>query len=350
MSNIDENSTIKVLIYSEFLSDKPDEGIAKTAYNIYKAFKNLGIKTLAVCREGGGNDIVVIPSNRLLLSYKLRNIIKGFKPTILLYIPKPGATFYSFLRSKLLKLYDRKCKVVFFPLQHRVLSRFHKLLIKLFAKPDYVISTSRYVVGLAKSLGLSTSQICLGVDLNKFKPISYEQKIRLRNRHGFSEKDYIVLHVGHLSKHRNLEVMAKLAKRGAKSIIIASSSSHKDLELKEYLLKSGVMVFDHFIERIEEFYQLADCYVFPVQPGSESGISIPLSILEAMACNLKIVSTPFKDLPLFFKEEMGFFYANPEHLVDKVLEVKDYRHVDTRRLIEKLRWETVCEQILKIVL
>jgi len=57
---------------------------------------------------------------------------------------------------------------------------------------------------------------------------------------------------------------------------------------------------DRYIKKIEEIYQLSDCYIFPIT-FEGGGISILLSVLEAMACNLPVVTTKFGGLPAIFK-------------------------------------------------
>ena len=50
-------------------------------------------------------------------------------------------------------------------------------------------------------------------------------------------------------------------------------------------------MFRVYFPNIEEIYALADCYLFPVIWGNT--ISMPLTILEAMAANLPIVSLEY---------------------------------------------------------
>ena len=80
------------------------------------------------------------------------------------------------------------------------------------------------------------------------------------------------------------------------------------------LQKEGIIVYDHFIESIEEIYQLSDTYVFPVVDENAS-IGMPLSILEARACGIPVVSTDYGSVNYFFGDDFGAIkYANPESL------------------------------------
>jgi len=57
--------------------------------------------------------------NKTFSSYCLFREIKNFNPVVVLYIPSPSATLFSFMRTKVLKLYTRKAKVVMIALQPR---------------------------------------------------------------------------------------------------------------------------------------------------------------------------------------------------------------------------------------
>lgn len=43
----------------------------------------------------------------------------------------------------------------------------------------------------------------VGVDLNKFMPQTKESKAELRKQYGYSDKDFIMIYVGELSKRKN---------------------------------------------------------------------------------------------------------------------------------------------------
>ena len=73
---------------------------------------------------------------------------------------------------------------------------------------------------------------------------------------------------------------------------LAVRSEHEPLRAE--LEASGVRVIRDVVP-VEEFYQLADCYVFPVI-DHEGCVEIPLSVLEAMACGIPVVSRPFGGL------------------------------------------------------
>ena len=59
-----------------------------------------------------------------------------------------------------------------------------------------------------------------------------------------------------------------------------------------------------YITHLEEIYALSDCYVFPTTDRRYC-VEMPLSVLEAMSCNLPMLTTRFGALPGVFEEASG---------------------------------------------
>jgi glycosyltransferase involved in cell wall biosynthesis len=122
----------------------------------------------------------------------------------------------------------------------------------------------------------------------------------------------------------------------------------KDVSLQRELEAKGIIVIDKYIECIEEIYQLSDCYVFPVT--FEGGcIGIPLSVLEAMACNLPVVTTKFGGLPKLFREENAFiFVKGREEFIEKVSLAKNSSNIKTRKMVKQFTWDKIAESIMEV--
>src|SRR5699024_8978398 len=50
----------------------------------------------------------------------------------------------------------------------------------------------------------------VGVDLNRFSPRTYEEKIKFRNRYGYKKSDFILIYIAELNynKHQDLIIKA----------------------------------------------------------------------------------------------------------------------------------------------
>ena len=89
--------------------------------------------------------------------------------------------------------------------------------------------------------------------------------------------------------------------------------------------------------------------MFPVI-NKKACIEMPLSVLEAMACNIPVITTKFGALPrmfgggdgLFFVEKEEDFYKGLEEVKNGAMEIK------TREKILPYSWENIMERLERI--
>lgn len=128
----------------------------------------------------------------------------------------------------------------------------------------------------------------------------------------------LVLHVGHLLETRNLRALAALARRGDLDVVVvASTTFDPDPGLEDDLRAAGVEVVRRYVPDLERWYRAADVYVFPVTEALGS-IAIPLTVLEALACGARVVTTRFGAVEEFVPESDRVLYARPDELERKV--------------------------------
>ena len=74
---------------------------------------------------------------------------------------------------------------------------------------------------------------------------------------------------------------------------------------------------------------------------------MPLSVMEAMSCNLPVISTRFGVLPdTFSGGEVLFFVQKEEELYEKIQEIKhNTPEVRTREKVLPYSWERVIHQL-----
>ncbi len=125
--------------------------------------------------------------------------------------------------------------------------------------------------------------------------------------------------MGHLQEGRNLRALLALP-RGYQVLLVASSFNkpNHDLSLKERLAQApNLQIIEGYLPRVQELYQLADVYFFPVQ-DQNSCIDLPLSCMEAAACGVPVVTTEFGEMAAFRGRE-GFYFIDsfePKALAD----------------------------------
>ena len=192
--------------------------------------------------------------------------------------------------------------------------------------PALVLATpgSRRVRELCSENGWRLSNVRFGVD-RSFVPISFEQKQSIRRRLGWPVDKLLVLHVGHLRSNRGLDVLVDIAREHSASvatILVASPSLEANGALRQELLHAGVSVVDQYQPEMAPIYQAADLYVFPTSDEGDNpggAIDLPLSVLEAAACGVPIVSRDFGALRDYFRGRQGIELVETSlELVDRV--------------------------------
>ncbi len=128
----------------------------------------------------------------------------------------------------------------------------------------------------------------VGINSEKFKPISKKNIINLKNKYGICDKKPLILHVGHASDGRGIEELAEVNPKKYERLFV-DSGIFKNEEKIKYLKEHGVKIFTGYIECIEELYQMADAYFFPTKDGNYV-ISTPLSIMESLSCGTAAIS------------------------------------------------------------
>ena len=280
------------------------------------------------------------------LSITLLRKLRATKPDVIHYVPSSGLTPASLIRARTLAKYAGTPKLVISCLQLSSKHFFRKITSAI--KPDLVLVQSHKTADTLTRLGLETKPLPNGVDISKFCPASSDAKSSLRKKFGLGN-EFIILHVGHIKDGRGLEALHNLSNKGAKLILVGSTSTRLDKRVARELVESGGVIWRDYFSNIEEIYNLADCYVFPTLNPSAC-IEIPLSVLEAMSCNLPVVSTGFGGLPEIFEQGDGlFFAANEGEILNAIGALRSTDGaVKTRQKVIPYSWERVGETLSAI--
>ncbi len=197
--------------------------------------------------------------------------------------------------------------------------------------------------------GMATRTLPPAVDNLRFCKVSPDQKKDLRRKYNIHGDKIVVLHVGHIRPARNLKCLVNIQKMSdTQVIIVGSTTTPRDKKLEQLLKESGITVFGEYLPGIEELYQLSDVYVFPVSRYN-AAIDMPLSILEALSCNLPVITTRFGSLADYFTEDNAFkYFEKSEELEDLIRSVKDLDSSDIQndKKIGKFSWDKFVAGIL----
>lgn len=340
----------RVCVVSEDLSGAPDEGIKKSVLALADSLGHLGRDILLLSTEGAADvpNARLAPASRTFLSRALQAEIAHYDPQVLLYIPRSSTTSMAFVRSRVLKMYCPEARVALIGFQMRRHSAIQQRLVR-YLLPDLVCVQSRESQRYLETLGCRVGLIPSGVDTEIFQPVEPQRRLELRTAYGLRHDIPVVLHVGHLKRGRGIHVLAELALRGdCQVVLVASSSTEQEAGVANELRRAGVLVLTGYLPHVEHIYQLADCYAFPVQ-STDNAIEVPLSVLEALACDLPVVTTRFAGLPQLFgsqKTPSLVFVESSEALVRETISLCRSGSSGARTLALPYSWRAVAMSLL----
>lgn len=270
--------------------------------------------------------------------------LKAFNPEIIQYISGPSPASLAIL--KLLKMRFRRARTASMITHPR---HVRSSIVWRLMPPDLVLTFSPAWKEHLSHFKTKVSIIPGAVDTTMFRPVDGAEKKRIRGRLGLPEEAFIALHVGHLRRERGLMRMAPLVSKGILPVIVASKSTGQDPGFKQQLIDSGFLVVDEYVRDVQLYYQAADCYAFPTLVAWRA-MDLPLSIIEAMACNLPIVSMDFGCVGKLYGGVAGVrVVGSDEEFAAAVAALKiDPIKVETRKAVENNNWESLADRMLSI--
>jgi O-antigen/teichoic acid export membrane protein/glycosyltransferase involved in cell wall biosynthesis len=268
-------------------------------------------------------------------------------PAMVVYASRSSLTLPALVRARLLKSLCRGAPLAFVTLQSSA-GRWPPRALRQLA-PDLLLLPTDRECHAAARLGIAAATVCDGVDLERFRPPAAGERVALRRKWRLSPKDRIVLHVGPLRGGRGLQVMARMATLPGVTAVMAAGSARgpESEQLRHQLQAGGVVVIDGYVPQVEELYRLADCYLFPTA-SRDSAAGLPLSILEALASDLPVVSVAFGALSERFGSAPGLeLVEDPALLPERALAACG-SGAHTRHLVESYAWDMLAGRLVDL--
>jgi glycosyltransferase involved in cell wall biosynthesis len=325
---------MKVLLIGDF-SDNFDEGLKNIAkYHHRYLAPHHELRTLDVKR---------------LVSPETASLFLRYQPEIIHYFTAP--TLWSLVLLRMLSLRWKDSRSILSALRPESAEFLDNplltALISRLLRVDLVVyqDDADRLAGIARRLAYLPN----GVDTEKFRPTAPEEKVRLREKYGIPPEKFVFLHVGHLFRRRNLEILTRLQAHDDRYQVVVAGGTYleNDRELSALLRSHGCRVFAGYINDIHEIYAAADCYIFPVIRGNS--IAMPLSILEAMSCNLPVISVRYPSIARFSGDGGVVLVEHPDDIPQASETVTAwagntgaYRN---RELILPYSWENIVDQL-----
>lgn len=329
---------MRICLLGDF-TGKPDEGMK----NISKTVRD----KLSLKQE------VLALNSRDVLKRSFLNNIRSFRPEIIHY--QHGPTIRSLIILKLAKIFSGNKPKTIVSATRPYFSKYSRWAIPLL-KPDLILTQSSQFESFFKERSCRVEFLPNGVDCKKFAPVSETEKAHLRTEFGLPKDKKIILHVGHIKENRKLEVFKKIQGIDNVQVVIVGGTAQKSNDaLKTDLQESGIRICHEYYEDISKFYKIADLYVFPIKDTGNTlpdtynqvgAIDLPLSVFEAMACNLPVITTTFGALQRLFQPGDGLHYAEDE--ADIIGQVKSFSFknvCNTREKVLPYDWEKIVVRI-----
>lgn len=335
-----------MIILSNCLADVMDEGCLKVANSLIRRIKEKCPETTVVsCGESKKTGDIHIKTNKLLLNRKLLRLIRKKKEPVL-YVPAVAKAHTMAARVMVLSLAARRGLQIVQVMQYKT-GKLAAFLLKLSKVRVITLSHSswEYYRGI---VGDRAIYLKTGVDTTKFSPVDDRTKMSYREKYGLPQDKPIVLHVGHLRTGRNIDKMTLLDET-VHGVLVTSTyePQSREEELKTELQKRpNLTVLDGYLEHIEEIYQLSDVYLFPVVK-EHNCIDIPLSAMEAAACNIPVVSTPYGEMKqLLGKDGFSEITSFDPEVLNRLIREAVGSHGAPRESALDYDWDFAVEKLL----
>lgn len=347
---------MKIAIFSDTFPPQTN-GVSHTAYLMAKNLADAGHKVMVfvaakepenkLCIATDKFQVCRLPSlpapvykgERLALTpgFGLRRL-KEFQPDIIHTHTPFGVGWETILAAKLFKIplvgthhtfYDHYLKHV--KLDYDWAKKLSwKITVIYYNFCDLVLSPSQALADALVSKGLKQPIAILRntIDTNLFKPAaSQQEKEILKNTLGI--KGDSVCYIGRVSYEKSIDKVIHafnqmLRQKPDLTLVVAGGGPEKEnleklakkLEIEKRVIFTGFYSYDESIVKI-----LRASDIFITASKSEN---MPLSVLEAMAAGLPIISVREKGLAEIIKENINGFFArtdDPADLAQKTLDL-----------------------------
>ncbi|GIM28755.1 putative glycosyltransferase EpsD [Clostridium polyendosporum] len=176
--------------------------------------------------------------------------------------------------------------ILYYPLE-RWLARYTDCLITI-NNEDYNLAVNHHF--RAKKIERIHG---VGVDTEKFKPVSKSEQDMLREKHGYKTDDFLLYYVAELNKNKNQQLLIKVISKVRKEIpnvhlLLVGEGNLMNFykSLTKELNIDDIVDFLGFRKDVDEISKMSDVAV-----ASSLREGLPVNIMEAMACGKPVIAT-----------------------------------------------------------
>jgi glycosyltransferase involved in cell wall biosynthesis len=167
---------------------------------------------------------------------------------------------------------------------------------RLLRDADAFVAMSRLIHDEIVAAGVAPERVRTiphGVDTDRFRPATPEEKAELRRRLGLPAEACIVIFTGRLLRGKGLEALVEAFQSPPAHLVIVGSGTGQVLSVEEWVRQrvasgdlAGRVTMTGRVDNVEDYLRASDVFAFPsVFEG------LGLSLIEAQACGLACVAS-----------------------------------------------------------
>ena len=302
-----------------------NEGMRNVATHLSRYFEKhhtvlySGMKDVrSILRNTGKSNITIVFARANKMVYWLMRMIELFhRPLWLVIVQRPESAFLQLQKNR-----PVKC--------------------------GFLTLLESDIRGLRCAARCRTSVFQAGINPDKFIPVSEDVQRSLKQKYGFDPEKKLVVHVGHCSAGRGLEDFTAIDPKIAQTMVVASGL-FENAQTVTALEKAGVRIQKGYLEHVEEIYQMADVYFFPTR-SSEFVISIPLSVMEALACGTPVIGYgSFGNLFQIGCKEGAMAFIRSADEINRILDQDCVHKEQHSLLLNTVSWDESAKAVLNVL-
>jgi glycosyltransferase involved in cell wall biosynthesis len=337
-----------IVVAGEEAAGAPDEAYVKFVQELHAGLARIRPTMLLAGGEihADGGRRRAQRRMRLLLGSDYRRQMRQWDPEIVVYCSRSSVTAGALLRGRLLRRLVPMASLVMVGLQPRQLGGVGARAAGMLW-PDLVLVSTEAERRWLTGLGARTDLVWGGVDLTSFRAPAPGEREALRREWNIDGDQRVLLHVGHLMPGRNLEALLPLAAEPNTTVLVVASSVHGPYSdrLTTTLTEAGVRLVTGLQPHVDEVYRLADCYVF-TPTSTDHGVAVPLSVIEAFASDLPVVSMRFGALQERFGDSPGLRLVDDPCDISAAVADVLAESASTKALAADYSWDAVARRVL----
>ena len=285
------------------------------------------------------NPLMMIPCFTLYL-WKLKNLIKKYQPVKIISFLEI-ANFVNILVNKN-AIISFRTSLSFF--EKSISGRIYTMAIKLLypRAQKIIVNSKENKLNLITHLNLPQEKV-----VTIYNPVNITQLVRLKNKPlklPFAKKtdQKIFITIGRMDKLKNISAIIESFKSQPVEnilLIIGDGSERKNLQelIQKYNLKKQIFLLGRQ-KNVYKYLNTADYFIFASKVEG-----FPNVLIEAMACNLPIITSDFKtgareiiDPNLNFNKKIKYPHYGPNGVLLSLSNLEnDFQKVDLGKLIQQ---------------